>query len=178
MTTSDANASSREEYAVARIATLLDRGGGLSMGDLASLRRMDPRQPAPAFFKLEGMALDEYLPGEAAAREALETRWAAVVVGLAHLGALHRLGHSYRLGYVLADLSYTEMRVERLLHADEDRLIDDLPALARYLTTKGAHVDWCGAANLLLSAGRSDGESHRRHIARDYYGRAARLASR
>jgi CRISPR system Cascade subunit CasB len=157
---------------VSRIARLLDVGGALGSRDVAALRRMDPRAPDAAFFKIEGLVLDEHLPGGADARADMETRWAAVVSGLAHLGSLHRPGE--RLGRALAEAQWAEQRFVRLVRADADRLVDDLPALARFLAAKGVAVDWGGAAQLILSAGRRDDEQVRRHLARDYYGILAR----
>ena len=160
---------------ISGIATLLRGGGVMTAGDVAALRRMDPRHPATAFFKIEGVLLDAHLPGEAAPRTDLETRWAAIIAGLAHLGSLHRPGQ--RLGNVLADAQYSELRFARLVRADKHRLLDDLPALARFLAAKQMPVDWTGAAQLILSVeGKSD-EAIRRHIARDYYGALARSES-
>jgi CRISPR system Cascade subunit CasB len=154
------------------IAGLLRPGGALTRGDVATLRRMDPRRPDAAFFKIEGLLLGEHLPGEADARADLETRWAAIVVGLAHMDELHRLDQ--RLGYALVTARFSELRFARLLRADVERLIDDLPMLARFLTAKGVPADWTPAAQLVLSAGCADEERIRRHLARDYYGALAR----
>jgi CRISPR system Cascade subunit CasB len=133
---------------------------------------MDPRHPEAAFFKLEGLVLDERLPGDAAARSDLETRWAAIIIGLAHLGALHHPDH--RLGFALAAAQFSELRFARLLRADADRLADELPMLARFLAAKGESADWTAAAWLILSAGCPNEEAVRRHLARDYYGAMAR----
>lgn len=152
---------------VGRIVGLIWYGGGmLSAGDVAALRRMDPTKPGAAFFKLTGVVLDEEL-GAGSAREDLETRWASIVVGLAHLGDLHRRGA--RLGGALVDAKFSELRFSRLLRADAPRLVDEIPTLARFLTAKAVPVDWGGAAWLILSAGRSDEEGTRRRLARDYY---------
>lgn len=160
---------------VSSIAHLL-RGGVMTAGDVAALRRMDPRHPAAAFFKIEGLVLDSHLPGDAMGRADLETRWAAVIRGLAHLGTLHQPG--LRLGEVLADSQYSELRFARLVRADAERLADDLPALARFLAAKRTSVDWTAAAQLILSADGPNEESVRRHLARDYYGSLARKESR
>jgi CRISPR system Cascade subunit CasB len=159
----------------ARIASLLN-GGAVSIGDIAALRRMDPQRPPAAFFKIEGLALETVLPGDAAARQDQETRWAAVIAGLACLGALHDT--SRRLGVALAEAQYSESRFARLLRADATRLTDEIPALARFLAAKGTRVDWTTAAELMLSAGRPHEEDVRRHVARDYYGVVAREESR
>jgi len=139
---------------------------------VSALRRADPRQPDAAFFKVEGLVLDAHLPGEAAARADLETRWAAIISGLAHLGGLHR--PEQRLGFALAEAQFSELRFARLVRADAERLFDELPMLARFLAAKGVPVDWAAAARLILSAGRGDEEPVRRHLARDYYGALAR----
>lgn len=161
---------------ISHIAGLFRGSGAISRGDVASLRRMDPRHPAAAFFKIEGLVLDEFLPGDAAKRADIETRWAAIVVGLAYLGALH--DPSKRLGFALADAKYSELRFSRLVRADEEHLADELPTLARFLAAKGMLVDWTAAAQLILSAGRAEEEAVRRHLARDYYGSLARQESR
>ena len=161
---------------VSSIAALLRGGGVITAGDVAALRRMDPRHPDAAFFKVEGLVLDPHLPGDADARADLETRWAAVICGLAHLGALHERGP--RLGDVLANAQYSELRFARLVRADADRLVDELPALARFLAAKSTPVDWTSATQLILSADGANEESVRRHLARDYYGSLARRESR
>ena len=144
----------------------------LDAGDLASLRRMDPRKPAAVFFKLEGLFLDHVLPGDATAREDAESRWAAVVAGLARLGSLN--DPTRRLGNALWEAGLSDARFSRLLRADTERLLDDLPALARYLAAKRIRSDWSAAASLMLSAGTRDEERVRRHLARDYYGARVR----
>ena len=159
------------EYLVHGIAALLRHGRALTLGDVAALRRMDPRRPAAAFFKIEGLILDGHLPGDAAQREDQETRWATVVLGLAHLGDLHR--ESRPLGIALAAGGFSEIRFARLLQADSEQLVDELPSLARFLAAKGEPANWTAAARLILSAGRADEESTRRHLARDYYGAMA-----
>src|SRR5438093_13663896 len=89
---------------ISSVAMLLRAGGMITAGDLAALRRMDPRHPDAAFFKIEGLLLDAHLPGEAAARMDLETRWGASMAGLVYLRSLHQHGH--RLGDVLAAAQY------------------------------------------------------------------------
>jgi len=161
---------------IGRISALLNGRGALTAGDCAELRRMDPRCPGPAFFKLEGTVLHAELPPEEVALKDHETRWAAVIVGLAHLQELHRRGA--RLGIALAEAGYSESRFSKLLRADADQLVDELPSLARYLAAKGVPVDWSSAAQLVLSAGQERHENARRHLARDYFGTLARHADR
>lgn len=162
---------------VADIAHLLRHNPAISAGDVAALRRMDPRRPHAAFFKIEGLILDSHLDGDADARQDQETRWAAIILGLAYLGPLHDA--SQRLGLALAEAQYSELRFSRLLNADVEQLVDHLPTLARFLAAKRTPVDWTAAARLLLTAGdlRRE-ETTRRHIARDYYGVLARQGNR
>lgn len=158
---------------VNHLGGLLKHGGAtLTSGDVASLRRMDPRRPGTAFFKIAGSVLASDLPGDESARELIETRWAAIMVGLAVLGDLHRA--NVPLGHALVDANLSELRFDRLLRADADRLVDELPTLARFLAAKGVQADWADAARLILSAGRQDDESARRRLARDYFGALAR----
>ncbi len=160
------------ESLVSSIAALLQRSPALSTGDIAALRRMDPRTPVAAFFKIEGILLNEHLPADAAARFEAETRWATIVLGLAHLGDLY--GYQHRLGMALATAGFSELRFVRLLQADAEQLLDELPALARFLVAKEIPADWSAAARLILSAGRSDEEIARRRLAREYYSVLAR----
>jgi CRISPR system Cascade subunit CasB len=161
---------------VHRIAGILQHGGGvLTSGDVAELRRMDPRRLAAPFFKLAGLVLDSELPGEVKAREDAETRWAAVVVGLAHLGDLQVA--SLRLGSALASAGFSELRFSRLLRSDTEQLVDEIPMVARFLAAKSVAVDFATAARLILSAGRSEEERVRRNIARDYFATLARLGN-
>jgi len=70
----------------------------------------------------------------------------------------------------LATAGFSELRFVRLLQADGEQLLDELPSLARFLAAKEIPADWGAAARLILSAGRSDEESARRRLAREYYG--------
>jgi len=166
----------RVSTTVARLAALMKPGGLLSTGEVAELRRMDPARPAPGFFKLEGAVLDADLPAEAGRREERETRWAAVVAGLAILGELHR--PERRLGTALAEAGFTPVRFARLIRADDDSLPDQLLTLARFMAAKGVQADWTHAAWLLTSVDAGSLESVRRHLARDYYGALERSGGR
>lgn len=158
---------------VNRIAFLLARrDGALTAADVAAIRRMDPRSPAVAFFKLAVLALDQGSAVDSPAMAETEVRWAAIVSGLALLGQLHQ--PAARLGQSLATSGFSELRFSRLLRADAERLVDELPMLARFLAAKGTPADWSTSALLILSAGRSDEESTRRRIAREYYAAVSR----
>lgn len=143
-------------------------GGRFGSGDLAELRRMDPRRiDAAAFWKAEALFFDALLPPTGDARALQETRWAAVLVGFAELQDLHHVGR--RLGAALHEAGLSEARFVRLLRADRELLIDELPTLARYLAAKGVPADWVDAARLLLGENEEVAERHRRALARDYY---------
>ncbi len=159
----------REDLAtlIQRISRALTAERAWSAGDVAELRRMDPRAPPAAFFKLAAVYLGPELPTLEPARSGAETRWAAIVLALATLGELHHGGS--RLGHGLGRGQFSELRFSRLIRADVDRLIDDVPAVARYLAAKGVGVDGADLARLILSSDRTDEEATRRHIARDYY---------
>lgn len=141
--------------------------GRVSVGDLASLRRMDPRKPPAAFYKLEGMVLDPILPPRQEYLHDLETRWAAIVLGLVLLGQRHDF--SRRFGLALAEANWSEVRFTRLIRADVAQLVDELPALARFFAAKNVRVDWSIAARLILPSTEESAESVRRSIARDFY---------
>lgn len=156
--------------AVSRLATLMHTGA-LSTGDVAALRRMDPRHPPLAFFKIEAL-LFERASNNDAGSVGLGTRWAAITAGLAILGHRHRdarQDRSQELGRALAACGFTELRFSRLLQADADHLIDELPMLARHVASKDVTVDWLGAARLILSAGTEREQSIRRRLARDFF---------
>ncbi|MGI8498966.1 MAG: type I-E CRISPR-associated protein Cse2/CasB [Gemmatimonadaceae bacterium] len=101
------------------------------------------------------------------ARPERETRWSAIIVGLAYLGELHRPGAT--LGRALVAAGFSELRFSRLLRADGERLLDELPMLARFLAAKDTPADWVQAAWLILSADQIGEEKARRNLARDYY---------
>jgi CRISPR type I-E-associated protein CasB/Cse2 len=164
---SNVDSASAARALVNQVAALIRGHGPITTGDAAALRRMDPVKPHAAFFKLVGLVLDEHLPNDLRARMDRETRWAAIVVGLAHLGDLHRLG--MRLGRSLAEARLSELRFARLLRADTDRLADELPMLARFLAARNMATDWSDAAWLILSSERGDEERARRSIAADFY---------
>jgi len=156
-----------------RIARLLAGAEGvLTTADVASLRRMDPRSPDAAFFKLAVLALDESLITDTPSAMEAESRWAAIASGLALLGEFHQPGS--RFGSSLSEAGFSELRFSRLLRADAERLVDELPMVARFLVAKGVPADWSTAALLILSAGRTDEERTRRRIAREYYAALAR----
>lgn len=141
----------------------------LSPGDVASLKRLDPLHPdVPAFFKLLAGPLEPAFAEVSPERlEAEETRWAAVVAGLANTHGLHRRGA--RLGRALADADVSEQRLLRLLRAHDAALFDLLRAATHQLASRGVPFDALQLAELVLSDGGPREESVRRYVARSYY---------
>ncbi len=139
----------------------------LTTGDIAGLRRMDPaRLDAGGFWKLAGLHLDSFLPGEAMARHRAEIAWGAVIVALATMGDLQDTGE--RLGRSLAQAGYSESRFTRLLRSDHERRLDEIPQMARFLAAKQQPADLVDAAILVVgSEVMRDASS--RNLARDYY---------
>lgn len=147
------------------------RQGGVSPGDAAALRRMDPERPPRSLWRV--LAAEEI--------DAQRDReWAMLAcIGATLAGAgLHRPG--LRLGRVLAGPPpYSDLRLARLLDAAPDRLWTELRSCAQFLAQKQQPVDLDDFARLiLLSNDRnraspgdtvSPAERHRRWVARDYY---------
>lgn len=147
--------------AVNRAAALMEHT--LGNGELAELRRANPQEPySPALWKVLAQLPEPW------SRQELERRWGIVLQGLAHCLPLHRPG--MRLGRTLANVGYSELRLTRLLRADEEQLMAELVRLAKYLHSKGEPLDWADAARLLLEVDAPWASKHRRAIARSYYG--------
>jgi CRISPR type I-E-associated protein CasB/Cse2 len=152
---------------IGRLAHAIDRR--LDPGDIAALRRLHSRDPScPAFWKL----LSAYVvPGGTEAppgplRDDYERRWAAILSGMAHMQGLHDPGR--RAGRALAQV-LSEARFLRLLRASGDLLLDMFRTVAQHLASKAQSIDFTGLARLVLSDDRSDQESVRRALARDYF---------
>jgi CRISPR system Cascade subunit CasB len=153
---------------VGRLAYALE--SSLSAGDVAELRRLRPKDVgSPAFWKIAALYLEPagQLPKGGDARDEAERRWAAILQGLAALGPLHR--HGIGLGGALAVAGFAELRFVRLLGGRGEGLLDLVRTTAQFLAAKGQSVDWTDAARLVLSGGRSNEETVRRRLARDYY---------
>ncbi len=141
-----------------------------STGDLARLRRMNPRSPEAAFDVLH------YLHGEPILHTPLVRlqRWALIVHCLALAGGRHRKG-APGFGRVLVEIHYGELRLRQLLRADLDVLLDVLPRVARRLAAKSLEADWWFVRELVLNVPPADrnadpdkADAARRHIAKDF----------
>ena len=146
--------------------------GGLSSGDRAELRRMDPLDAAlpPALWRLLTVPEVETAIGIVASgdREAAERAFAILVQGLAEAGASGRTP----IGKVLAETGYAEARFVRLLRARgrEDVAFEARQA-ARWCVAKGAAFQVAGFSRFILDAALArKGADWRAHaIARDYF---------
>ncbi len=151
---------------IGRLTALIDRQ--LSPGDVAALRRSHPDSiDAPAFWRIAAAELVDSLEPDGPRRDEGEHRWAVILQAMAELRGLHNPRRS--LGAALADAEVAEHRVLRLLRASADGLFDAVRIIAHHLATKGVSFNCTDLAWLVLSDGRSDEESVRRRIARNYY---------
>ena len=141
-----------------------------STGDLARLRRMNPRNPEAAFDVLH------HVLGELALRSSLVRlqRWALIVHCLALAGGRHRKGAS-GFGRVLVDIHYGELRLRQLLRADLEVLLDVLPRVARRISAQSLEANWWSITKLVLNVPPDDAKAEpdeadvaRREIARDF----------
>ena len=77
-------------------------------------------------------------------------------------------------GRVLADISYSEERLNRLLSTDFEVVADVVPRLARLIGSKGVPIDWLPLGQLLRWTGRNETRAdHARHRIARAYARAA-----
>jgi len=166
---SAARASSNARAVVAAIASAIKRKE-LAAGDLAELRRLRPDDPSmPVFQRLMVRCVAPHWPlaPDGDARDEDERRWSIVMAGMAELSH----DSSQRLGRVLAETGFSELRFVRLLRAQGDAVADMVRGMARFVAAKGRSADWGTAAALVVCAG-TEAEAVRRRLARDYYGSA------
>jgi CRISPR type I-E-associated protein CasB/Cse2 len=144
--------------------------GGYSPGEVAALRRLGPQGwGVPAFWRVVTRVLEPaglVAPG-GEPRDRDERRWAVLLSALAALDGQHARGTS--IGTALALAQVSDLRVERLLRAHDDALLDLVRPLAHQLATKGVSFDQAGLAELVLSDGSPFEDSVRRAIGRDFY---------
>lgn len=151
------------------IASYLNRDeyeGGISTGDLAQLRRIDPDEPyTPALWRI----LLEYVPDDDKLSGERERRWAILLMAMATCAGLH--DPSTDFGTALAEAGWSELRFVRLLEARGDSLDKQLRRLAQYLASKDQPANWADAAWLLFVQEGEHAADTRQRIARSYYRR-------
>lgn len=134
----------------------------------AALRRMSPiHRNVPPFWKVMATHLGPFLPAPGPDREAQEQKWAAILSSLAEIGNLHR--PKRYLSGALASADVHEDRVERLLHAHGEQLLDLPILIATQIQSRSEPVDWSDMALLVLSDGTTYEDQIRQDIARHYY---------
>lgn len=139
--------------------------GGFSPGEIAALRRVGQKSwGVPAYWRVVSRILESR---GLVVSERDEKRWAVVLSALALLSGQHARGVS--LGRALASAGVSELRVERLLRAHDDALLDLIRPLAHQLASKGTSFDQATLADLVISDGTKREDSVRRAIARDFY---------
>lgn len=167
--------------AIARLAALLDRRReerGLSPGDLAELRRMDPVGGTlpPAFWRLVVepelaaaiRTLDKRSP------ENVERAVGIVIQAMVEVG----VAHNKRIGEVLAESGYAEARFVRFLRARGRDVATEARQAASFCAAKGASFRFADqyrgdgfACFVLFAFLEAENEAARRThaIARDYF---------
>lgn len=133
-------------------------------GEQAALKRMALDGPAPlAFHRFMLRHVDAHWQAEAWAPE-----WRTLICAL----AIQRDGGfdpSKPLGQALAEVRFSEHRLERLLAATGETLRSLALRAARQVAAKGIAADWGQLAKLLFSRDPERREAINRRIARDYY---------
>ena len=139
---------------------------GLSSGDRAALRRIDPDTPVtPTLWKvLFDLKQDE---SKGMPQTKWEQRWATLLMGMAHCAGLH--DYDVPLGQALAEAGWSEPRFVRLLEADDETLPVLLRRMAQYLASKQQPANWDDVRKLLFYQSGETAENIRLSIARPYY---------
>lgn len=134
-------------------------------GHRAALRRMSPGQPLPLdFYRFALNCLPE-------GWEHNIEDWTAVVAGIA-LMSPNAHNPSVGFGTALGEAGYSELRLERLLAAEEGvRRILFLRAV-RFLAAKSQAFNWAEGARFLLTRDEEKRQALNLRIATDFYKKA------
>jgi len=138
---------------------------GLSMGDHAALRRMEPLAAGRAARVVYGLLAELDVPLDHAE---LVQRWTVLIHALALAHGAHE--KSISIGTALFAINFGEARLEQLLSADFAVLADIVPRLARRLHSKSQRMDFSQLTNLLLNIDRDSdkAEKARQDIAKSF----------
>ena len=167
---SDEAAAPDLRITVGKIASYLTRDqyaeGGISTGDLAELRRIDPQEPfTPALWKI----LLKFVPNHERLSERQERQWAILLMAMGTCVGLHSPATPF--GEALAKAGWSELRFVRLMEARGEHLVKQIRRLSQYLASKNQEADWSDAAWLLFVQEGKKATKIRQNIARDYYKR-------
>jgi hypothetical protein len=140
-------------------------GRGLSMGDHAALRRMDPLAPGKAATVVYRLLAELDVPLDHA--ETVQ-RWTVLIHALALVHGAHE--ESTSIGTALIAINFGEARLEQILSADFGVLADIVPRLARRLHSKSQRMDFSLLSYLLLNIDRDAerAERARQDIAKSF----------
>jgi CRISPR system Cascade subunit CasB len=153
-------------HSIARFLNRDEYEGGISTGDLAELRRINPEKPyTPALWKI----LFHHVPDHDQLSPSRERRWAILLQAMATCVGLHE--PSIDFGAALAEAGWSELRFVRLMEARGDSLDKQLRRLAKYLASKNQEANWADAAWLLFVQEGQHAKNTRQLIARSYYRR-------
>ena len=142
---------------------------GFPTGEHAVLRRMDPHAPSGR----AEIAAERLFQSSGAKPDGKDRkRWLLII----HCLALARGRHAKdeTTGRILAELRYSEERLNRLLSTDFEVVADMSPRLARLLGAKGAAIDWLPLARIMRWTERNEDRADQaRHRIATTYARAA-----
>ena len=145
-------------------------------GDLAELRRLNLRNPPPAYWRLAA----QLIPEDSRTGKRSERAWAVVLKGMAIM-VPHAHTPKMPLGRALCELKEkegrkaltsihpVENRLWTLLRSRGEQLEDQILLTARFLRSKESAMDWSGPAKLLLCADEEKRDAVCRELARGYY---------
>ena len=155
----------------ARIATRLTRRD-ITSGDMAGLRRLDPRRPTEStFWKVcSQLGIDQSSPDVVRSWAIIFRMIAAgTKVGQTQTDGPH--DGNLPLGKALAQCGYSQNRLKTLLDADPTALVPIVERMAGFLYSKGQKFNCNDAARLVMTKHRTaeQRDSDRTRIARDYY---------
>ncbi len=148
-------------------ATDRARGGKLSTGELAQLRRPDDGGVgSPALWRV----LAELFPKELHEnwiRDRLPD-WSCALAAFAEL-AQESSGRPMPLGEALGMSDFSEMRLLRLLRAPTPELYREVRGAAHFLAQKGVPADPLELGRLVIGEPGQQAQQLRRRIAQSYY---------
>ena len=142
----------------------------LSPGALSELRRITPENPwCPTVWRLlADQKFDPLLSGNDDQASQSEKKWSFIIHIMALTAGLHE--PSKPVGQVLAALGFSELRLNRLLKAQDNQILDQVSSVARYLKSKGESFNLIDLALLFLTgSGTEKGDRIRSRIARSYF---------
>jgi CRISPR system Cascade subunit CasB len=149
---------------------------GDSPGDMASLRRMaaDQRDSAQFWKIAVGSFARDRLPPQSELRG-----WGCFLQALGQLGKLlHRKDQGgLSLGAALASSGYSELRLLKLLRAEDPLLFDEARTAVHFLAQKGVSVNALDLGLLLILHDGEKRSETRDRVAFDYYRQQHRAAS-